>query len=84
MYAGNSVVINILMRWPVLIPVAIATTAVTMEPPAPPPAPPKQEVVVAPPPPVAASAPQEAEAGIVNQAVRTPPKPLPPAKKKKG
>jgi hypothetical protein len=52
MYSGNSSVVNFLMRFPALIPVAVAipvVTAVAPPPPAPPP-PPPPVVVVAPPP----------------------------------
>lgn len=45
MYAGNSVVVNFLMRWPVLIPIAVAATVITVVP-----TPVKKEVLPPPPP----------------------------------
>lgn len=39
MYAGNSVVVNILMRWPALIPVAVVAGVVAVAPIPEPPAP---------------------------------------------
>jgi hypothetical protein len=63
--AGNAVVANFLMRFPVLIPVAAAvvvTTAVVVPPAAPPVSPPVvQKVEVAPPPPPVLVVPKPVE-----------------------
>ena len=57
MYAGNSTIVNLFMRWPILVPIAaavgIATTVPEVVAPPPPPV-----VVVAPPPPVVVSKPK--------------------------
>lgn len=71
MYTGNSVIVNIFMRWPILIPVATAigiTTAVVKDPvtPVPEPVPvvaPKVEAPVVIPPSVPTPAPEKKKKG---------------------
>lgn len=80
MYAGNAVIANILMRWPVLIPgAAIAGGVALAQPETPPPTPA----------PVVVQTPAPAPAPILElkatpEIKPVPVKPLPPHKKKNG
>jgi len=67
---GNAVVVNLLMRWPKLIPLAAAIGVTVVAQP--------QKEEPPPPPPVVVTAP--ADPVVVPEA----PKPLPPEKKKRG
>jgi hypothetical protein len=58
MYAGNATVVSILMRWPILIPVAIGLTVIMVVPPAEPvPVPPPPAQIFPTPPGESASTP---------------------------
>jgi hypothetical protein len=52
MYAGNATVVSILMRWPILIPVAISCAIITELPPVEPAPVPPPPVQIMPPPPI--------------------------------
>lgn len=80
MYAGNAVIANILMRWPVLIPGAVIAGGVALaEPETPPPPPPP--VVVQPPAPIPAPV---FELKATPEIKPVPVKPLPKKKKING